>query len=158
MDYQPQWNNNSKKMTLIMRRPMPWPHQGLFVPFWPHKRESMHELGTLNVTNFTLQHMGSVLLDETEVVLKHGNRCGLIGSNGCGKPTFLLKALGAWAIPILNLTDIFTAMDAVMNVDEERLRLETHAEQLNQLFGGITDNLPNQDEEQSLTWSISVHV
>ena len=41
-------------------------------------------------------------------------------------------------------------MDAVMNVDEERLRLETHAEQLNQLFGDITDNPPNQDEEQSL--------
>lgn len=64
---------------LIMSRPMPWPHQGLFVPFWPHKRESMHELGTLNVTNCTLQHMGSVLLDETEVVLKHGNRYGPLG-------------------------------------------------------------------------------
>jgi hypothetical protein len=26
-----------------------------------------------NVTNFTLQHMGGILLDETEVVLNHGN-------------------------------------------------------------------------------------
>lgn len=30
----------------------------------------------INVTNFTLQHMGQVLLDESEVVLNHGNRYG----------------------------------------------------------------------------------
>ena len=30
----------------------------------------------INVTNFTLQHMGQVLLDECEVVLNHGNRYG----------------------------------------------------------------------------------
>jgi ATP-binding cassette subfamily F protein 2 len=28
----------------------------------------------INVPNFTLQHMGAVLLDETEIVLNHGNR------------------------------------------------------------------------------------
>ena len=28
----------------------------------------------INVTNFTLQHLGSVMLDETEIVLNHGNR------------------------------------------------------------------------------------
>ena len=118
----------------------------------------------INVTNFTLQHMGSVLLDETEVVLNHGNRYGLIGSNGCGKST-LLKALGARAIPIPQFIDIFflkeeiepsdtiTALDAVMNVDEERLRLETQAEQLNQLLGDLADNHPTtnpqQDEEDA---------
>ena len=115
----------------------------------------------INVTNFTLQHMGSVLLDETEVVLNHGNRYGLIGSNGCGKST-LLKALGARAIPIPNFIDIFflkeeiepsdtiTALDAVMNVDEERLRLETQAEQLNQLLGDLADNPTlNADDEDA---------
>lgn len=30
----------------------------------------------INVTNFTLQHMGAVMLDETEIVLNHGNRYG----------------------------------------------------------------------------------
>lgn len=39
----------------------------------------------INVQNFTLQHKGFVMLDETEVVLNHGNRYGLIGRNGCGK-------------------------------------------------------------------------
>ena len=28
----------------------------------------------INVQNFTLQHMGAVMLDETEIVLNHGNR------------------------------------------------------------------------------------
>ena len=39
----------------------------------------------VNVQNFTLQHKGAVLLDETEIILNHGNRYGLIGRNGCGK-------------------------------------------------------------------------
>jgi len=104
----------------------------------------------INVTNFTLQHMGAVLLDETEIVLNHGNRYGLIGRNGCGKST-LLKALGARAVPIPNSIDIFflkeeiepsdtmTALDAVMSVDEERLKLEAQAEDLNHLLGELAD-------------------
>jgi ATP-binding cassette, subfamily F, member 2 len=114
----------------------------------------------INVTNFTLQHMGSVLLDETEVVLNHGNRYGLIGSNGCGKST-LLKALGSRAIPIPNFIDIFflkeeiepsdtiSALDAVMNVDEERLKLEAQAEALNQLLGDFNDSPPDQAEDDA---------
>ena len=39
----------------------------------------------INVSNFTLQHKGMVMLDETNIVLNHGNRYGLIGRNGCGK-------------------------------------------------------------------------
>ena len=38
----------------------------------------------INVQNFTLQHSGAVMLDETEIVLNHGNRYGLVGRNGCG--------------------------------------------------------------------------
>ena len=79
--------------------------------------------------------MGNVLLDETEIVLNHGNRYGLIGRNGAGKST-LLKVIGARAIPVPNSVDIFflseevepcttmTALEVVMEVDEERLRLE----------------------------------
>lgn len=113
----------------------------------------------INVTNFTLQHMGAVLLDETQVVLNHGNRYGLIGRNGCGKST-LLKALGARAIPIPNSIDIFflkeeiepsdtvTALEAVMSVDEERLKLEQQAEDLNQLLGDMADNPPMDEGKE----------
>lgn len=114
----------------------------------------------INVQNFTLQHIGTVLLDETEIVLNHGNRYGLIGKNGCGKST-LLKALGARAVPIPRSIDIFfldqevepsdtiTALEAVMSVDEERLRLEHQAEELNHLLTDLasaTDPSSDGDE------------
>lgn len=112
----------------------------------------------VNVTNFTLQHMGQVLLDESEVVLNHGNRYGLIGRNGCGKST-LLKALGARAIPIPNSIDIFflkeevepsdtmTALDAVMSVDEERLKLEKQAEELDNLMANVPEDADPESEK-----------
>ena len=105
----------------------------------------------INVSNVTLQHMGAVLLDETSVVLNHGNRYGLIGRNGCGKST-LLRALGARALPIPQSIDIFflkeevepsatlSALDAVMAVDEERNKLEKQAEDLNQLMTEVIEN------------------
>jgi ATP-binding cassette subfamily F protein 2 len=105
----------------------------------------------INVSNVTVQHMGAVLLDETSIVLNHGNRYGLIGRNGCGKST-LLRALGARALPIPQSIDIFflkeevepsdtlTALDAVMSVDEERTKLEKQAEDLNQLMSAVIDN------------------
>jgi ATP-binding cassette subfamily F protein 2 len=105
----------------------------------------------INVTNVTLQHMGAILLDETQVVLNHGNRYGLVGLNGCGKSTFM-KALGARALPIPNSIDIFflkeeiepsdtvTALEAVMSVDDERLKLEARAEELNVLMSAVLDD------------------
>lgn len=118
----------------------------------------------INVQNVTMQHMGAVLLDHTEVVLNHGNRYGLIGRNGCGKST-LLKALGARAIPIPSSIDIFflkeevepsatmTAIEAVMSVDEERLKLEAQAEELNTMLGLVAENpdLLNTDDATSKT-------
>ena len=105
----------------------------------------------INVENVTLQHFGGILLDETNVVLNHGNRYGLIGLNGSGKSTFL-KALGSRALPIPNSIDIFflkeeiepsdtvTALEAVMSVDDERLKLEARAEELNDLMSDVLDN------------------
>jgi ATP-binding cassette subfamily F protein 2 len=103
----------------------------------------------INVQNLTLQHKGNVMLDETELVLNHGNRYGLVGRNGCGKST-LLKAIGCRAVPIPKGIDVFhlkeevessdtmTALEAVMSVDEERTRLEAQAEELNRLLTNLT--------------------
>jgi ATP-binding cassette subfamily F protein 2 len=114
----------------------------------------------INVTNFTLQHMGGLLLDETEVVLNHGNRYGLIGRNGCGKST-LLRAIGARAIPVPRGIDIFylseeiepsdtvTALDAVMAVDEERLRLEQQADDLNHVLTELADKISSGAESDA---------
>jgi ATP-binding cassette, subfamily F, member 2 len=116
----------------------------------------------INVTNFTLQHMGAVMLDETEIVLNHGNRYGLIGRNGCGKST-LLKALGARAVPIPRGIDIFfldeevepsdtvSALDAVMAVDEQRLRLEKQADELNHLLSAMAEGEGLDTDEDAKT-------
>ena len=108
----------------------------------------------INVTNFTLQHMGAVMLDETEIILNHGNRYGLVGLNGCGKST-LLQALGARAVPIPRNIDIFflkeeiapsdtvTALQAVISVDEERMQLERQADDLNHYLTDLADKIAN---------------
>ena len=63
-----------------------------------------------------------------------------------------MKALGARALPIPNSIDIFflkeeiepsdtvTALEAVMSVDEERLKLEARAEELNTLMAAVVDD------------------
>ena len=75
-----------------------------------------------------------------------------------GKST-LLKALGARAIPIPNSIDIFflkeevepsdtmTALDAVMSVDEERIKLEQQAEDLNTLLGEVPEEGDPENEK-----------
>jgi ABC-type molybdenum transport system ATPase subunit/photorepair protein PhrA len=112
----------------------------------------------INVQNFSLQHMGSVLLDESQIILNHGNRYGLIGRNGCGKST-LLRAIGARAVPLPRGIDIYylseeiepsdtmTALDAVMSVDEERMRLDKQADDLNQLLAAFADKAASGDLE-----------
>jgi len=125
--------------------------EGTFVTYAANRKGVDPRSRDINVTNVTLQHMGAILLEETEVVLNHGNRYGLVGRNGCGKSSFL-KALGARALPIPDSIDIFflkeeiepsatvTALEAVMSVDGERLKLEVRAEELNTFMAAVLDN------------------
>ena len=76
-----------------------------------------------------------------------------------GKST-LLKAIGARAIPIPSSIDIFflseevepshtlTALDAVMSVDAERLRLEKQADDLNHLLAHFSDRIAAGDSNE----------
>lgn len=125
--------------------------EGTFVTYSANRKGVDARARDINVSNVTLQHMGAILLEETNVVLNHGNRYGLVGRNGCGKSSFM-KALGARALPIPNSIDIFflkeeiepsdtvTALEAVMSVDEERLKLEARAEELNVLMAAVVDD------------------
>lgn len=125
--------------------------EGTFVTYSANRKGVDARARDINVTNVTLQHMGAILLEETNVVLNHGNRYGLVGRNGCGKSSFM-KALGARALPIPNSIDIFflkeeiepsdtvTALEAVMSVDDERLKLEARAEELNALMAAVLDD------------------
>jgi ATP-binding cassette, subfamily F, member 2 len=98
----------------------------------------------INVQNLTIQYMGKILVDDSELVLNYGNRYGFLGQNGCGKST-LMRVIGAKAVPIPEGIDMFhltheieasedTALEAVVSVDEERARLEKEADVLNNLM------------------------
>merc|ERR1712055_855086 len=94
----------------------------------------------VKIDNFSVTFYGSELLQDTKLELSVGNRYGLMGVNGCGKST-LLAVLGNREVPIQDHIDIYylareipasekTALEAVMEADEERIHLEKLAEEL----------------------------
>ncbi|XP_050699131.1 ATP-binding cassette sub-family F member 2-like isoform X2 [Eriocheir sinensis] len=94
----------------------------------------------IKIDNFSITFHGSEMLQDTKLELNCGRRYGLIGTNGCGKST-LLATLANREVPIQSHIDIFhlvrempasdkTALQCVMEVDEERIRLEALAEEL----------------------------
>jgi len=94
----------------------------------------------IKIDNFSVTFYGSELLQDTKLELSVGNRYGLIGANGRGKSA-LLAVLGNREVPIQEHIDIYyldrevpasekTAIQAVMEADEERIKLEKLAEEL----------------------------
>lgn len=96
----------------------------------------------INVGGVTVTFHGKPLIEDTEIVINYGNRYGFIGPNGSGKST-IMKAIAARAIPIPDSLDIYfldreyeateiTALDAVMESNDEVQKLEKRAEMLNE--------------------------
>lgn len=94
----------------------------------------------VQIINLSITFHGAEILQDTKLELNCGRRYGLMGLNGCGKST-LLAALGNREIPVPDHIDIFhlkrevaasekTALQCVMEVDQERIRLEKEAEDL----------------------------
>ncbi|XP_020632826.1 ATP-binding cassette sub-family F member 2-like [Orbicella faveolata] len=94
----------------------------------------------VKIENYSITFHGVELLTDTKLELNCGRRYGLLGLNGCGKST-MLETIGNRDIPIPNHIDIFhlknemeasdkTALQCVMEVDEERTRLEAEAAEL----------------------------
>jgi len=94
----------------------------------------------IKIDNFSVTFYGAELLQDTKLELSVGNRYGLMGVNGCGKST-LMACLGNREVPIQDHIDIYylareipgsekTALEAVMEADEERVKLEALAEML----------------------------
>eukprot|EP00529_Nitzschia_sp_RCC80_P010704 CAMPEP_0113459264 /NCGR_PEP_ID=MMETSP0014_2-20120614/10357_1 /TAXON_ID=2857 /ORGANISM="Nitzschia sp." /LENGTH=622 /DNA_ID=CAMNT_0000350831 /DNA_START=120 /DNA_END=1988 /DNA_ORIENTATION=- /assembly_acc=CAM_ASM_000159 len=106
----------------------------------------------INVSGVTVTYHGKPLVEESDVVINWGNRYGLIGQNGSGK-SILMKAIAARAIPIPENLDIYfldqeyparddiTALEAVMESNDEVNELERKAEILN-------DRMAEADEDE----------
>ncbi|XP_017492946.1 PREDICTED: ATP-binding cassette sub-family F member 2-like [Rhagoletis zephyria] len=96
----------------------------------------------IKIEGFSITFHGAEILTDTKLELNCGRRYGLIGPNGSGKST-LLSALGRREVPVQDHIDIYhltrecppsekTALEAVLDVDQERVRLEAQAEELAQ--------------------------
>lgn len=94
----------------------------------------------LHLSAISLRYHGAELLVDASCELNSGRRYGLLGPNGCGKSTFM-EALSHRELPIPKHFDIFhltneiepsdkTALECVMEVDQERHRLEAEADSL----------------------------
>merc|ERR1712038_998509 len=94
----------------------------------------------IKMDNFSVTFHGAELIQDSKVELSCGRKYGLIGVNGSGKSSFL-AVLGNREVPIQDHIDIYylarempasekTALEAVMEADEERIKLEKLAEQL----------------------------
>jgi ATP-binding cassette subfamily F protein 2 len=96
----------------------------------------------VKIDNFSITFHGHELIQDTKLELNCGRRYGLIGFNGSGKST-LLSVVGNREVPIPDHIDIYhltrempasekSALQCVMEVDEERIRLEKLSEELAQ--------------------------
>lgn len=94
----------------------------------------------IKIDNLSITFHGVEILNETRLELNYGRRYGLIGFNGCGKST-LFSVIGRREIPIQEQIDIYhlareipplnkSALDAVLDCEQERIRLEKLAEEL----------------------------
>eukprot|EP00043_Microstomoeca_roanoka_P013405 m.131257 g.131257 ORF g.131257 m.131257 type:complete len:612 (-) comp15742_c8_seq1:1477-3312(-) len=111
-----------------------------------------HELSRdIKIINFSMTYYGMVLFEDTTLELNWGRRYGLLGPNGSGKST-LLTAIGEHDIALPDHFDIFhlrseidpsekSALEAVLDVDKERKRLEAEAEWLIENDMGDSDRL-----------------
>jgi len=94
----------------------------------------------IKLDNFGVTFHGAELILDSKVELSCGRKYGLIGVNGSGKSSFM-AVLGNREVPVQDHIDIYylarempasekTALESVMEADEERCRLEKLAEQL----------------------------
>lgn len=94
----------------------------------------------IHIHQFSLTFYGQELFVDADLELNYGRRYGLIGLNGSGKSS-MLAAIANKEIPIPDHVDIFhlsreipatnkTALEAVLEADEEIMRLETEAEKI----------------------------
>jgi len=92
---------------------------------------------SVHINSLSITYHGQILIEDTDLQLNQHHRYGIIGPNGCGKST-LLAALGHRDVPIPDSIDIFyldhemapsdkTPLAAVMEVQDERKRLEAQA-------------------------------
>ena len=105
------------------------------------------------IEGLSITFHGTELIQDSNLTLAHGQRYGLVGQNGTGKST-LLNVIAARMIPVPKTIDVYsvhhpveptdlTALQAVMQVDEERDELENESDALTEQ---LTDESLSESE------------
>lgn len=141
-----------------------WLSRQNIVVTYESKKGKLHaNTRDINVSGVTVTFHSKPLIEDTDLVISYGNRYGFIGPNGSGKST-IMKAISARAIPIPEALDIYfldceyparddiTALQAVMESNDEVQRLEKKADKLNQAMADADED--QQAEIQSSLESI----
>ncbi|POW20507.1 hypothetical protein PSHT_03457 [Puccinia striiformis] len=101
----------------------------------------------IQISSYTLNYHGRLLIENAEISLNYGQRYGLLGENGCGKTTFL-ESLADRDVEIPDHIDIYlvqgeaepaqvTATEFIVNSAKEKVaRLEKEIEDLS-----VADNV-----------------
>jgi len=122
---------------------------------YEQKKGALHaNTRDINVSGVSVAFHGKLLLEETNLVVNYGNRYGFIGPNGSGKST-VMKAIAARSIPIPSALDIYfldseyparddiTALQAVMESNDEVAQLEEKANMLNEAMAEADEDEQN---------------
>lgn len=110
------------------------------------------------IEGLSVNFHGAELLQDSNLVLAHGQRYGLVGLNGVGKTT-LLNVIAARMIPIPKTVDVYsvhhpiepsdlTALQAVLQVDEEKAELEAEVDTLSDQ---MTADSTSEEETRLIT-------
>eukprot|EP00924_Labyrinthula_sp_SR-Ha-C_P011525 snap_masked-scaffold_17-processed-gene-0.12-mRNA-1 protein AED:0.02 eAED:0.09 QI:0/-1/0/1/-1/1/1/0/668 len=131
--------------TGILGKPTPDLYPNIITTFATNASKIHSNTKDILVEDLTLTYHGVELLKSAKLSLAHGQRYGLIGLNACGKTT-LLRAISSRMIPIPDNIDTYTvergipmsdktALEVVLEVDDEVNKLEEEADELNEKLG-----------------------
>ncbi|GBG28982.1 ABC transporter ATP-binding protein ARB1 [Hondaea fermentalgiana] len=143
-------------------RPVPEMYPDIIATFGTNEKKIAASAKQILVENLTVLYHGYELLSDTTLTLSWGNRYGLIARNGEGKST-LLRALASGIIPRPANIDVYTvergmdktdktALEAVLEVDQEKQELETEIDRLTDMMG---DESLSDDEQSALSDELS---
>ena len=144
---------DTKKLDEIKKdEAMEWLNQQNINVTFENRKTALHaNARDINVSGVTVTFHGKPLIEDTDLVINYGNRYGFIGPNGSGKST-IMKAIAARAVPIPAALDIYfldseyparddiTALEAVMESNDEIALLEKQAEALNNKMAEVDED------------------
>uniref|UniRef100_A0A7S3LNC4 ABC transporter domain-containing protein n=1 Tax=Aplanochytrium stocchinoi TaxID=215587 RepID=A0A7S3LNC4_9STRA len=138
-------------------RPTPEMYPNIVATYGTNEAKVHANAKTVLVESLSISYHGVEMLKDTTLTLSYGQRYGLLGLNGSGKST-LLRAISARMVPVPKNIDSYTvergidktdktALEAVLEVDDEMKELEEEADMLSDKIAD--EALSLSEEEQA---------